>query len=233
MKRIGMMNIKDILRYRHDHALSRAQIAAAVGVSTGTVSHVLARAQAAGLSWPLPPDLDDEALRARLYPVPDHPSDRVQPDWEAILEDLEAPRQRRRTRLTRHRLWSEYRDEALAQGGKAYTYSRFCALLKEHRQGRPGQAQMRFHYAPGLYGLSDFSGKTLSLRSGRGEKDVEIFVAMLPHSNMIYAEAVPDQSVRHWTMAHRRALEAFGGVPERWIIDDVPGNIIDVMCRCS
>ena len=144
MKRIGTMNIKDILRYRHDHALSRSQIAAAAGVSTGTVSHVLARAEAAGLSWPLPPGLDDEALRARLYAVADHGSDRVQPDWAAILEDLEAPRKRRRTRLTRRQLWSEYRDEALAQGGKAYTYSRFCALLKERRQGRPGQAQARF-----------------------------------------------------------------------------------------
>ena len=39
MKRIGTMNIKDILRYRHEHVLSRAQIAAAAGVSTGTVSH--------------------------------------------------------------------------------------------------------------------------------------------------------------------------------------------------
>ena len=225
MKRIGMVNIKDILRYRHEHVLSRAQIAAAVGVSTGTVSHVLARADAAELSWPLPPDLDDEALRTRLYPVVDHPSDRVQPDWTAILEALEAPRKRRRTGLTRHRLWSEYRDEALAQGGKAYTYSRFCALLKERQQGRPGKAQMRFHYAPGLYGLSDFSGKTLGLHTGRGEKDVEIFIAMLPHSNMIYAEAVPDQSVKHWTMAHRRALEAFGGVPERWIIDNLKAGV--------
>ena len=34
-----MMKIKDILRHRHDFALPRAQIAAAVGVSTGTVSH--------------------------------------------------------------------------------------------------------------------------------------------------------------------------------------------------
>ncbi len=51
-----MMKIKDILRHRHDFALPRAQIAAAVGVSTGTVSHVLARAEAAGLSWPLPVD---------------------------------------------------------------------------------------------------------------------------------------------------------------------------------
>ena len=75
MKRIGMMKIKDILRHRHDFELPRAQIAAAVGVSTGTVSHVLARAEAAGLSWPLPSGLDDEALRARLYPAPDQDSD--------------------------------------------------------------------------------------------------------------------------------------------------------------
>ena len=36
MKRSGMMNIKDILLHRHDFALPRAQITAAVGVSTGT-----------------------------------------------------------------------------------------------------------------------------------------------------------------------------------------------------
>ena len=46
----------------------------------------------------------------------------------------------------------------------------------------------------GLYGLSDFSGKTLALRRGRGEKDVEIFVAVLAHSCLIYAEAVPNPS---------------------------------------
>ena len=53
---------------------------------------------------------------------------------------------------------------------------------------------MHFEYAPGLWGLSDFSGKTLGLRTGRGEKDVEIFVAVLAHSDMTYAEAVPNQS---------------------------------------
>ena len=84
---------------------------------------------------------------------------------------------------------------------------------------------MRFHYQPGLWGLSDFSGKTLGLRTGRGEKDVEIFVAVLAHSCLIYAEAVPDQRVRHWTMAHRRALEYFGGVPERWIIDNLKAGV--------
>ena len=68
---------------------------------------------------------------------------------------------------------------------------------------------MHFDYEPGLYGMADFSGKTLALRTGRGKTDVEIFVAVLAHSNLIYAEAIPDQTVRHWTMAHRRALEYF------------------------
>ena len=121
MKRIGMMKIKDILRHRHEFELPRAQIAAAVGVSTGTVSHVLARAEAAGCSWRLPSGLDDEALRARLYSAPDQDSDRTQRDWDAIVQALTAPRKRRRARLTRRQFWVEYRYEALAQGGKAYT----------------------------------------------------------------------------------------------------------------
>ena len=85
---------------------------------------------------------------------------------------------------------------------------------------------MRFDYAPGLWGLSDFSGKTLPLRTGRGERDVEIFVAVLAHSSLTYAEAVPDQSVRHWTMVHRRAFEYFGGVPGRLIIDNLKSGVV-------
>ena len=207
------MSIKEILQHRHGLGLTRAQTATAVGVSTGTVSHILERASAAGLSWPLPDGLDDEALRARLYPSVARDAGCVQPDWEAVLAELGRKRKRRRTRVTRRQLWVEYRDEARAQGGTPYSYSRFCALLAERleRQGR--KAQMHFDYEPGLWGLSDFSGKTLALRTGLGETDVELFVAVLAHSRMIYAEAVPDQSVRHWTMAHRRALEYFVGVP--------------------
>ena len=219
------MSIRDILRHRHGFGLTRSEIASAVGVSTGTVSHILERASAAGLSWPLPVDLDDEGLRARLYPLPAREGMHAPPDWDAVLEALHGRRDRRRARLTRRQLWVEYRDEALAQGGVAYGYSQFCALLKERLGSRGPEAQMRFAYEPGLYGLSDFSGKVLALRTGRGERDVEIFVAVLAHSGLIYAEAVPDQKVRHWTMAHRRALEYFGGVPRRWIVDNLKAGV--------
>ena len=152
MKRTGMINIKDILRHRHDLGLPRAQIAAATGVSAGTVSHVLDRAEAAGLSWPLPADLDDDALRARLYPPSVRDSGHVHPDWDAVIGALKAPRKRRRARLTRRQLWVEYRDEALARGGAAYSYSQFCVRLRARMKDRAGPAQMRFDYAPGLYG---------------------------------------------------------------------------------
>ena len=112
-----MNDITDILRHRHGLGLTRDQIAAAVGVSSGTVSHVLERAAAAGLTWPLPEDIDDDALRARLYPPCERDSGHAQPDWDAVIKELEKPRKRRRARLTRRQLWKEYRDEAVAQGG--------------------------------------------------------------------------------------------------------------------
>ena len=168
MKRTGMMKIKNSRRHRHDFGLPRSQIASATGMSTSTVSQVLACAEAAGLAWPLPSGLDDEALQARLYPAPDQDGDRAQSDWNAIVEALTTPRKRRRARLARRHLWVEYRDKALAQGSSAYTYSRFCGLLNGRLHSRPGPVQMRFQYEPGLWGLSDFSGKTLALRTGRG-----------------------------------------------------------------
>ena len=195
MKRIDTMSIRDILRHHHDLGLPRAEIAVAVSVSAGTVSNVLERAQAAGLSWPLPSDLDDDGLRAQLYPPAPRESGYAQPDWDDVLRELRAKRKRRRVRATRRTLWEEYRDETRAQGGKAYSYSQFCARLKAHQGNCGGSAQMHFDYEPGLYGMADFSGKTLALRTGRGETDVEIFVAVLAHSNLIYAEAVPDQKL--------------------------------------
>jgi len=226
MKRTPMINVKDILRHRYELSLSRDEIAAAVGVSAGTVSNVLKRATAARLSfWPLPDDLDDEALRARLYPQNERDGETVQPDWDALIKEYKAPRGRRRARLTQRQIWIEYRDEAQARGGTAYSYSRFCALLREQLAGRHTPTQMHFDYAPGLYGMSDFSGKTLSLRTANGEVDVEIFVALLPCSNLTYVEAVLDQTICHWTMVHRRALEYFGGCPGRWIIDNLKSGV--------
>ncbi len=96
--------IRDALRLRAA-GLSRRRIAASLGVGRTTAREYLERAQHAGLSWPLPGDLTDEALRQRLFPAPrtGQTKDRPQPDWRVIH------RERRKPGVTLMLLWEEYR----------------------------------------------------------------------------------------------------------------------------
>jgi len=55
------------------------------------------------------------------------------------------------------------------------------------------------------------------------------FVMTLCWSRHQYAEFVRDQTVATWLGCHRRAFEAFCGVPARIIIDYVAGHIIRLM----
>ena len=229
MKKTNMIDCRDIIRLRFDLGLTHRQIASSTGVASGTVANVLKRVTEAGLGqWPLPKDLDETALRARLYPSggANKALRQQRPDWDEVIKGLKEPRGRRRAKMTQRQLWVEYRDEIEAQGGVAYSYSRFCAKLKDLLLAEPAAAEMRFDYAPGQYAMSDFSGKTLSLRDkSGGVVDVEIFVAVLPYSNLIYAEAVLDQKINSWAMAHRRALEYFKGVPKCLIIDNLKSGV--------
>ncbi len=68
MKRLPMRKIKDAMRLEAA-GLSRRQIAVSLGVGRTTIREYLERARRAGLSWPLPDDLGDEALEQRLFPA--------------------------------------------------------------------------------------------------------------------------------------------------------------------
>ena len=68
--RLLMRRLRELLRLKYEHALSHRAIAHACGVGLGTVSGRLERATKAGLTWPLPADLDDAALEARLLVFP-------------------------------------------------------------------------------------------------------------------------------------------------------------------
>lgn len=77
-----MRRIREMLRRHFACGLGMRQIARSLGVSHSTVSELLHRAAAAGLSWPLPEDLDDAALEALLHPGdPQGRPRRPEPDW--------------------------------------------------------------------------------------------------------------------------------------------------------
>jgi len=80
-----MRKIKEALRLCWELGLSVRQTARSVGVAGSTVSDLLYRAKAAGLEWPLPESLDNQALEALLYPTP-APSSVQRPPPGAVAE---------------------------------------------------------------------------------------------------------------------------------------------------
>lgn len=59
--RSAMRKIRQLLRLHRGEGLSRRQAAVAAGLPYATAADHLARAERAGLGWPLPEDLDDAA----------------------------------------------------------------------------------------------------------------------------------------------------------------------------
>ena len=134
-KRLPMRQIREILRLKHDQQLSHRAIASACRVGLGTVADYLGRAKQAGLEWPLPADLDEAALEARLFPRAGPGSrERVAPDVERIHQEL------KRVGVTLHLLWEEYREA----NPKGYAYSQFCEIYRRWAQKlKPSMRQVR------------------------------------------------------------------------------------------
>ena len=69
--RLLMRRLRELLRLKYEAGLSHRAVARACAMGLGTVTTYLQRAAAAGLQWPLPEDLDDAALEARLFAQPE------------------------------------------------------------------------------------------------------------------------------------------------------------------
>jgi hypothetical protein len=83
--RLPMRKIRDVLRLSAA-GMSKRKVAASLGVSATAAGECIRRARRAGLIWPLPDGLSDEALERQLFPSPAVAAKdrRPQPDWAAI-----------------------------------------------------------------------------------------------------------------------------------------------------
>ena len=92
-QRLPMRQVREVLRLKHVCGQSGHQIAAMVGVSRYTVAEYLRRAGVVGITWPVPPELDDAALERRLFMPPFTPPEalRPQPAWASVHAELRRP----------------------------------------------------------------------------------------------------------------------------------------------
>jgi transposase len=218
-ERLAMRKIKEILRLRFGLGLSIRQIANSCSISNGGVSGYLQRAQVAGLGYPLPEGLDDDALHQRLFPTPPPVTVvRPAPDWPQVYADL------KRKGMTLTLAWQEYK--AVHPAG--YQFSWFSDAYRRY----VGQLDitLRQNHSAGVC-LVDYCGLTVPVVDGpTGEiRQAQVFVGVLGASNYTYCEATWTQTRPDWIGAHVRMLAFFGGVPEVLVYDYVARHIIDVL----
>jgi transposase len=212
-----MRKISEVLRLKWECKLSNRAIARSCAISHSTVSEYLQRAQAAGLSWPLPADLDEETLYRRLFPAPvtAAPKTIPLPDWAVIHTEL------RRKGVTLRLLWVEYREDH-ADG---YGYSQFCELYR--RWAKRLRTSMRQVHKGGEKVFVDYAGQTAPVVDPHtGEvRQAQVFVAALGASNYVYAEAHWSQDLPNWIGAHVRLFTFLGGATAIIVPDNLKAAV--------
>ena len=217
-ERLTMRRIRQVLQLHFGAHASARVIAREVGVGRTTVQDYLSRAGAAGLGWPLAPDLTDEALEQLLFPAASckagarrHP----EPDWAALVREMKRPG------VTLAILWEEYG----AIHPQGYGYSRFCELYREFE--RRLSPTMRQTHVAGHTAFVAYSGKKAPIADPlTGEvRMAEIFVAVLGASNLTYAEATWTQTLPDWIGAHVRVFRFWGSAPRLLVPDNLKSGV--------
>ena len=108
-----MTNYREILRL-HSLGLNKTEIAASMGCSRNTAANVIRRAEACGLSYPLPAELSDKQFAEMLFPAAAKPVYKM-PDYAYVHKELQ------KDGVTLNLLWLEYCEACRNAGELAYS----------------------------------------------------------------------------------------------------------------
>lgn len=216
-ERLSMRTIREILRLKWEKKLSTKKIAQSCNIARSTIRDYLERARIAGLSWPLPPDLDDGRLEVLLFSSgsTERPGKRGLPAMEYIRKELT------RKGVTLRLLWLEYR-QANPDG---YQYSQFCQ--RYHRWRDRLDVSLRQTHRAGEKLFVDYAGQTIPVADPATGKtrEARLFVSTLGASSYTFARAAFSEDLPSWIEAHVRALTFFGGVPEILVPDNLKSGV--------
>ena len=206
-----MRRIREVLRLSAVLGDNISAIARGASMSRSTVREYLGRAKAAAIDAAKAAGMMDQALEAALFP-PATEGRRPLPDWAKLDEEL-----RRHKHVTRELLWHEYKT-AHPDG---YEFSQFKRLLKDWQKNSGRGLSMRQVHRAGEAVEVDYAGDTVTIKDQGAERAVQIFVACLPCSGLIYAEGTWTQGQEDWLSAHVRLFAYIGGVPAKVVPDNL------------
>ena len=216
--RAAMRKIREVLRLVLGEGRSRRQVAALVTLPYTTVADYVTRAQRAGVTWPMPDDLDDRALETRLFAQPARQTVVVQrplPDWSEVHREL------RRKGVTLQLLHLEYKE----RHPDGYQYTQFVERYRNWE--KRVDVVMRQPHKAGEKCFVDWAGKTLPIvdATSGAVSEAQLFIAVMGGSSFTFADVFPSQEMPHWISAHVNAVAYFGACPELWVCDNLKTGV--------
>ena len=217
-RRLSVRTIREVLRLRWQLGLSEQQIGISCHISKTAVRSYLQRAKEAGLSWPLPEELQDALLEQRLFP----PLPRVGAEDRPTVKWTDISKQLKRKGVTLRILWEKHRQD----NPHGYCYSQYCKQYADWARTSPDPVMIQEHKA-GDKLFVDYAGQTMPI-TDPGTGDVtyaQIFVAAMGASNYTFAEATLTQSLPDWIGSHVRCFAFLGGVPRIVVPDNLKSGV--------
>ena len=210
-RRLKYMDIREILRrLRENH--SDRRIAKDLNINRRTVQRYRAWAIAENL---LTGELPDHQTLAAKLPAEQVPPQNVS-SAETYREKIEQ--------------WLDERVDVSAmhlrmrEQGYSGSYSSVLRLVRR-LDPKTLEAVGRVECQPGEEAQVDFGYVGLMLDAEGKPRKTWSFVMVLSWSRHLYVEFVTDQTIGTWLMCHQHALEYFGGVPGRIVIDNLKSGI--------
>ncbi len=210
-----IMEIRELLRHIQTTASDRA-----VARATGTHRQTVARYRRwAGtqhlLDGPLPPleELHGVLAHTDAPPPPPQMVSTLEP-YRTLVTQLHTQG------VEGAAIWQRVREQGY--GGSLSAVYRFVHHLTPPRP----DATVRVEREPGEEAQVDFgfAGRMTDPATGVTRR-TWVFVMTLSWSRYQYVEFVFDQTIATWLRLHRHALEHFGGVPQRLVIDNLKAGI--------
>lgn len=202
--------------------LSQRKVSAMYRVSRNTVSLYLRRARNQG--WLTLEDLDalDDITIAEGLPqitAPSRDGTFKMPDFDYVHAELAKPH------VTLKLLWEEYVEKCRQRNERFYMETQFRRYY--HLHAKVHKATIRLEHKPALSLEVDWAGTKIAFFDAESGKmsQASLFVAVLPCSQIIYAEPFRDEKLPSWIAGHLHSFQYFGGVPKTLIPDNLKSGV--------
>jgi len=216
-----MGKIRELLRLHEECGLSNRQIGRALNISRPVVGEYLVNLKLSGITYQSITAMSDDEVMRTLETRKKERSERyriLSERFPYLVKELKKPG------VTLELLWQEYKRKH----PKGYSYPQFCYHFRIWHS--LSSVSMHLEHKAGEKMFVDYTGKKLKIyeRTTGKEKEVEVFVGILPASGLTYVEATGTQKKEDWLKANEHALFYFEGVPGQIVPDCLKSAVTKV-----